>query len=194
MKSIIASFTARNGSEQKLEEVLRRLVAETSREAGALVYDLLRQEGQKGTFIVCERYADQAAKESHLASAHLKAAIEKASGLVEGEIEIKYLDPVSCIRQETRIVGGKVIEVAVLPLGPVSLVYAKTGKGLIGCGAIDAGALGRFGIAAARIKPVGSSVTSFEDLMSGSVSEANSFAVALGISVGMKGSVALLLL
>jgi uncharacterized protein YunC (DUF1805 family) len=85
-------------------------------------------------------------------------------------------------------IDGIPAQVAVLPIGPVSLVYAKTAKGILACGAIDPAALQKFGLPAARVKPVGSpSITSLADLLAGEVREANDAAQALGVTVGMKG-------
>ncbi len=41
----------------------------------------------------------------------------------------------------------------VLPLGPVTLVWVVARRGLVGCGAFDVAALGRFGYPAARVRP-----------------------------------------
>jgi uncharacterized protein YunC (DUF1805 family) len=88
-------------------------------------------------------------------------------------------------------IGGREVEAVVLPIGPVNLVYARTEKGLVTCGAIDPMALDKFGIAAARVKPSGSSVANIDDLLAGIVREANLAAQALGVTVGMSGRDAL---
>jgi uncharacterized protein YunC (DUF1805 family) len=83
----------------------------------------------------------------------------------------------------------------VLPLGPVNLVWVVAGNGLLGCGAIDVAALGKFGYPAARVRPaVGDSIVTLDDLLSGVVKEANSAAEGLGVRAGMKGKEALDLL
>ena len=83
----------------------------------------------------------------------------------------------------------------VLPLGPVNLVWVIAGKGLIGCGAIDVAALGRFGYPAARVRPAsGTMITTLDDLLSGVIKEANPAAESLGVRTGMKGKEALDLL
>lgn len=86
---------------------------------------------------------------------------------------------------------GRDVETVVLPIGSVNLVYARAAKGLLTCGAIDPMALDKFGIAAARVKPSGSSVANIDDLLGGSVREANAVAQALGVTVGMPGREAL---
>lgn len=86
-------------------------------------------------------------------------------------------------------IGGIEAEVVILPIGPVKLVFARSERGILACGAVDPIALQKFGIAAARVKPVGSpSVATLADLLSGEVREANDAALALGVKVGMKGA------
>lgn len=96
------------------------------------------------------------------------------------------------ITNEVRLIEGRKVQVVVAPIGSVSLVYARTDKGLLTCGAIDPIALNKFGLAAARVKPGASpSIASFDDLLGGTVREANEVAKALGIGEGMKGADAL---
>jgi uncharacterized protein YunC (DUF1805 family) len=90
--------------------------------------------------------------------------------------------------------GKKEIEGFVIPIGTVNLVFARTEKGLVGCGAFDVMALEKFGYAAAKIKPKGESVRDLEDLMIGEITAANSSAEKLGIKEGMTGKDALALL
>ena len=52
-------------------------------------------------------------------------------------------------------IGKKEIEGFVIPIGKVNLVFARTDKGLVGCGAFDVMALEKFGYAAAKVKPKG---------------------------------------
>jgi uncharacterized protein YunC (DUF1805 family) len=93
------------------------------------------------------------------------------------------------------MVDGRPLDVSVVPLGPASLVLARTPTGVLACGAIDPVPLGRLGIAAARVRPTrGPSVTDLEDLLAGEVTEANSAAKDRGVSVGMSGREAVALL
>jgi uncharacterized protein YunC (DUF1805 family) len=83
----------------------------------------------------------------------------------------------------------------ILPLGPVNLVWVVARNGLVGCGAIDVDALGKFGYPAARVRPVhGDRITTLEDLISGVVKDANPSAQQRGVRVGMNGKEALDLL
>jgi uncharacterized protein YunC (DUF1805 family) len=98
----------------------------------------------------------------------------------------------SDIKEEVRKINGRDVEIVIAPIGKVSLVYARTEKGLLTCGAIDPAALTKFGIAAARVRPGASpSIASYEDLVGGVVREANDAARALGIAEGMSGTDAL---
>ncbi|MDD1715872.1 MAG: YunC family protein [Methanolinea sp.] len=83
----------------------------------------------------------------------------------------------------------------VIPLGSISLVGVVAKNGMVGCGAIDVTALGKFGYAAARVRPTrGPSVAGIEDLLVAEVKEANEAALRLGIQEGMTGKDALDLL
>ncbi|KAF5055511.1 hypothetical protein DSECCO2_376940 [anaerobic digester metagenome] len=87
---------------------------------------------------------------------------------------------------------GRIARACVVPVGPVNLVFAVGERGLLGCGAIDAGALQRFGYPAARVRPTtGSSIRTVDDLLDGEVTEANEAAEALGVTAGMTGRAAL---
>ena len=82
-----------------------------------------------------------------------------------------------------------------LPLGPVNLVWVVTKRGLVGCGAFDVAALGKFEYPAARVRPArGDTISSLEDLVSGVIREANIPAQQQGVTIGMSGKEALDLL
>lgn len=195
MKNIIATFRARPGCGVELEKILREQVRLTAAEPGAMVYDLLRDDANPDTLVVIERYRDAAAKASHLGTSYLAETIRQAVPLLVGEPELQHLATVSCIRHEQREVDGRSVELVTMPIGPVSLVYARTENGLLACGAIDPAALEKFGIPAARVKPTGgSSIGCFDDLLSGEVREANAAAAARGVKPGQSGREALALL
>lgn len=74
----------------------------------------------------------------------------------------------------------------VIPIGPLNLVFVVTGKGMVGCGAFDVVALNSFGYPAAKARSkTGAPISTIEDLLEGTVKEANAGASKLGISVGM---------
>jgi uncharacterized protein YunC (DUF1805 family) len=76
----------------------------------------------------------------------------------------------------------------VIPLGQINLVFVTTDKSMVGCGAFDVAALNNFGYPAAKMKSLsGKPIATIDDLLQGTVKEANAEAVKLGISVGMSG-------
>jgi uncharacterized protein YunC (DUF1805 family) len=80
----------------------------------------------------------------------------------------------------------------VIPIGAINLVLAVTDKGMVGCGAFDVAALNNFSYPAAKVKSQsGKPVATIEDLLDGTVKEANATAAELGINVGMSGRDAL---
>jgi uncharacterized protein YunC (DUF1805 family) len=80
----------------------------------------------------------------------------------------------------------------VIPLGPVNLVSVVTDVGMVGCGAFDVAALDKFSYPAARVKATqGGSIDTIDDLLAGTVKDANEAAVKLGVEIGMSGREAL---
>lgn len=91
--------------------------------------------------------------------------------------------------------AGKIADGYVIDLGPVSLVNVVTDMGMVGCGAFDVAALNNFGYPAAKVRPArGNSIASIDDLLQGTVKEANSAAEKRGIKIGITGREALELL
>ena len=192
MKNIIATFHAKPGQGAALETILREQVRLTAGEPGAMVYELWRDEAQPETLVVVERYRDAAAKAEHLATPYLAETLRRATPLLADAPALQHLTTQACIRHDRVAVDGRTVDVVVQPIGPVNLVYARTERGILACGAIDPAALEKFGIAAARVKPTtGSSIGNLDDLIAGEVREANKPAQALGIQPGMTGRAAL---
>ena len=192
MKNIIATFHAKPGQGAALETILREQVRLTAVEHGAMVYELWRDEARPETYTVVERYRDAAAKAAHLATPYLAETLRRAGPLLAGEPALQHLETLACLRHEQATVEGRSAEIVVMPLGPESLVYVRTERGLLACGAIDPAALEKFGIAAARVRPTtGASIGGVDDLLAGEVREANGPAQALGIYPGMTGRAAL---
>lgn len=80
----------------------------------------------------------------------------------------------------------------VIPLGPFNLVAVVTDKGMLSCGAFDVMAMDKHTYPAARAKSAtGSLIATIDDLLAGTVKDANAAATKLGITVGMSGRKAL---
>jgi uncharacterized protein YunC (DUF1805 family) len=91
--------------------------------------------------------------------------------------------------------GKKHADGYVIPIGPINLVFIVTSKGMLGCGAFDVAALNNFAYPSAKAKSkTGAPITTIEDLLEGTVKEANAEAGKLGITSGMSCKEALELL
>jgi quinol monooxygenase YgiN len=71
MINVIVTLQIKSGMEARAEELLRQLETETAdNDAGCLRYQWYRSE-QRGTYVLLERWADQAAAEAHFQAAHM---------------------------------------------------------------------------------------------------------------------------
>jgi quinol monooxygenase YgiN len=64
--------------------------AETRREDGCLEYRFYEDTEQPGKFVFVERWRDQDALDSHLASLHLKTFVQVAAPLLTGRRGVLY--------------------------------------------------------------------------------------------------------
>jgi uncharacterized protein YunC (DUF1805 family) len=87
-------------------------------------------------------------------------------------------------------VGNKQAVGYAIALGPVNLVFAATDLGMVACGAFDIAALDKFSYPAAKV----TGVSSVDELLAGTVKDANQGARKRGIEPGMTGRRALELL
>ena len=81
--TVVAEFVALPGKAHEAREELKKLVAPTRREEGCLRYELNEVSGEAGRFFFVEDWASKAALDTHLQSAHLTAALERAATLFE---------------------------------------------------------------------------------------------------------------
>jgi uncharacterized protein YunC (DUF1805 family) len=94
-------------------------------------------------------------------------------------------------REPIDLVDGSA-EGYVVELGPVNLVFARTSRGLVGCGAFDVNALNRFSYPAVKVGAQdGGAIKTVDDLLNGIVRDVNVAAVELGIQTGINGRDAL---
>lgn len=69
---VIARWTARAGEEEKVGEVIRRMVEPTRAEPGNRAYRCLRSQHDPRVFVLVEEYDDEAAYAAHGASEHFQ--------------------------------------------------------------------------------------------------------------------------
>lgn len=89
---VVARITALPDRVEPLKAVLSELVEPTRREAGCIQYELLQNRADPADFTFVETWESEAALETHLASAHIKAATEKLPGLVAAPPDIRRYD------------------------------------------------------------------------------------------------------
>lgn len=68
---VVAIFTAKSGSEQKLEELFRGVIEETHKEEGCVVYQLNRDVENPRRFIWTEEWTSKELLDKHLAAPHI---------------------------------------------------------------------------------------------------------------------------
>src|SRR5262245_20936238 len=95
MLGVVATLKVKPGMERDFEAVARELVAKVNAsEPGCKLYALHRRDdGAEGspTYVIMERYVDQAAVEAHRATEHFKRLGRKMGEYMEGRAEVMRL-------------------------------------------------------------------------------------------------------
>lgn len=82
---------AKPGQEERVRAQALSMVAPSSAEPGCLSYRAYVDPADPGSWVIIEEWADRAAFEQHLASAHLVQAQEAAVALLVGPPLLKVL-------------------------------------------------------------------------------------------------------
>ena len=92
------------------------------------------------------------------------------------------------MESKTMELAGKKIEGLAYSFGPVNLVFARTDKGMIGCGLFDIAVFDRFHIPAAKMKAAdGGLIRTVDDLLVATAREVNQCGQQAGIQTDMSG-------
>lgn len=86
---IIARFIARPECVGELRTLLLGLLPPTRREAGCLRYELLTNRADPTEFTFIEEWADAAAINAHLETAHLKGAVAQSQPLLAAVLDVR---------------------------------------------------------------------------------------------------------
>lgn len=89
---IVAVFQAKPGQDVALAGVLGACVAPSRAEPGCVSYVLHRDRIAPSRFVFIERWADQAAFDAHLQTAHFKALAAGVTDLVTGPADVMMID------------------------------------------------------------------------------------------------------
>lgn len=95
MITVVATTTFRPETLAQAMAVLERLVETTRGEPGCLRYDLFRNRARPETVTMIEEWADQAALQTHGASASFRAALAQLGPWAAAASDMMVLEPVS---------------------------------------------------------------------------------------------------
>ena len=92
-QTVIATLTAKRGSEAALAQVLLGLVAPTRQESGCLRYDLHRDPENPGLLVFVETWETREALQAHLKTPHYLAAHAAQSDLLSAK-DVRILEKI----------------------------------------------------------------------------------------------------
>lgn len=81
--TVVATITARPGSEKIVEQALLGLIAPTRKDEGFIQYDLHRDLDKPNVFVFFENWASREMLVKHLQSRHLQVYQKKVEGMIE---------------------------------------------------------------------------------------------------------------
>lgn len=94
--TLVARLTAKTEHADALGDELRRLVAPTAAEAGAIGYVLHRDNGDPRVWILYETWRSRADLAAHFDQPYTKALIARFPELLAKEMELTFCTVVSC--------------------------------------------------------------------------------------------------
>ena len=86
---VVARVIARPDKVEELKAVLGRLITPTRAESGCIRYDLCQNYNDPTDFTFIEEWESAEQLDAHLASQHLKTAVEQLTGLVAVDPDIR---------------------------------------------------------------------------------------------------------
>ena len=90
MVVLAVTWMAKNGHENEVAEVFKKLTEESRREPGCIMYLVHRHKTEPRRFFVYEQYKDDAALEAHRAAPHflqhVKKELPKLGERIEGQL------------------------------------------------------------------------------------------------------------
>jgi quinol monooxygenase YgiN len=88
---VVATNKAKEGSADKLREVLTAMIEPTRKEDGCIQYSLFADKDGK-TFVFFEQWASREALEAHTKTAHFAKLSNDAPALLEAPSDLKILN------------------------------------------------------------------------------------------------------
>jgi quinol monooxygenase YgiN len=92
--ALVVKFTVKEGQAKKFEAAVVKAIKETRKEKGNLAYELSRSP-KGSTYVIYERWENLPALAAHLKTAHFNNAWTAVDPLLDKNIEVELLVPVS---------------------------------------------------------------------------------------------------
>lgn len=86
---VVARFTAKPEAVSEVARILSGLIGPSRKEPGCLRYELLQNQAGAAEFLFVEEWADDAALDTHLATAHLQEALVQVKPLLSKMVDVR---------------------------------------------------------------------------------------------------------
>ncbi|MGE5381244.1 MAG: putative quinol monooxygenase [Methylocystaceae bacterium] len=96
---VIATFKAKVGSEQALEDTIKGMVNQVQAETDTLAYTLHRSPAENGKFMLYEMYKDQAAFDFHGSQSYFKEFGRAIRDLLEERVKIEIYESIAALNR-----------------------------------------------------------------------------------------------
>ncbi len=96
---LVATFKAKKGCEESLENTLKTLIPYVQNEAGTLTYTLHRGINTPDKLLFYEAYRDKEAREFHRSQSYVKEILGSISNLIEEQPTIEVYEEIASLRR-----------------------------------------------------------------------------------------------
>ena len=88
MISVVAGFSVKEGKEAECLEYVRKIVEETRKEKGCIMYELCQSAKSANSFAFIEKWESQDALNAHMETAHFKEYVPKIDSVTVDGVAI----------------------------------------------------------------------------------------------------------
>jgi quinol monooxygenase YgiN len=90
---LIASFTAKDGSEDEVRDLLSAYASVVRAQEGTVLFEPSTAVEQPNEFVVFERYRDESAFRAHVATVENAAFNQRLAPLIRSDVALRFLQP-----------------------------------------------------------------------------------------------------
>jgi len=94
---VVARVSAKPDSAAQVAAILSRLIVPSRQEPGCLRYELFHNQANPAEMVFVEEWADDAALDTHLATAHLQSALSEAKPFLSKIIDMRKYSPIEAV-------------------------------------------------------------------------------------------------